>query len=561
MKQTSSVLGIALLLAGSSLLTHASFAQTVFPSATSYQVLNNKSSAKAYYKQGLALFKVANYPQATAMWQQATQTGTLSSSQYTNMITRMSNIGDYLSAHEFAKSFVFAYPATTLSHALKVKTAQLLDADTTKGLAIESIQTYNNFLLNQKRGAEINKSTLLNNYNYQLIYYTKYAKDYDKAREVSAKIVALTATKTKDAVAKLGSNVRPLAGSYLPSNTAIASPVANIVVPKLDTPIAPAKTSFSVISAEGILAKGDACFVEGNYDCARQNWEAAEKLGSVVANKKLGILYEKGLGVPQDYSKALELYQIAAIKGVPEANGLVGNLFENGLGVDKDLKKAQDWYNKGKEMGDSSVNKKLAALMLVKSAPVATVPVTTNVVTTAPRSRVASAQATVQPTASNVSTTADTKVNTNPNTVVYTNTVIAGVKANASADELYNKGFDFYKANNFEEARSAWEKAALAKTNSSAKYKSMHELGKLYHEGQGVPQDYEKAMDWYVKASANGLPVGSADAAKSVGTLYENGFGTPADDVKALEWYKRAQRMGNKYVADDVKRIATRLKR
>ncbi len=554
MKQTSSVLGIALLLAGSSLLTHTSFAQTVFPSATSYQVLNNKSSAKAYYKQGLALFKVANYPQATAMWQQATQTGTLSSSQYTNMITRMSNIGDYLSAHEFAKSFVFAYPATTLSHALKVKTAQLLDADTTKGLAIESIQTYNNFLLNQKRGAEINKSTLLNNYNYQLIYYTKYAKDYDKAREMSAKIVALTATKTQDAVAKLGSNVRPLAGSYLPSNTAIASPVANIVVSKLDTPIAPAKTSFSVISAEGILAKGDACFVEGNYDCARQNWEAADKLGSAVANKKLGILYEKGLGVPQDYTKALELYQVAAIKGVPEANGLVGNLFENGLGVDKDLKKAQDWYNKGKEMGDSSMNKKLAALLLIKSVPTST-PATTI------RSRVASTPATTSAASTASSTIAETKANTNPNTVVYTNTVIAGVKANASADELYNKGFDFYKANNFDEARATWEKAATTKTNSAAKYKSMHELGKLYSEGQGVPQDYEKAMDWYVKASANGLPIGSAEAAKSVGTLYENGFGTPADDVKALEWYKRAQRMGNKYVADDVKRIASRLKR
>ena len=42
---------------------------------------------------------------------------------------------------------------------------------------------------------------------------------------------------------------------------------------------------------------------------------------------------------------------------------------------------------------------------------------------------------------------------------------------------------------------------AVAKDNNSV---AMNNLGWLYHNGWGVPQDYGKAREWYEKAAAKG---------------------------------------------------------
>jgi TPR repeat protein len=50
-------------------------------------------------------------------------------------------------------------------------------------------------------------------------------------------------------------------------------------------------------------------------------------------------------------------------------------------------------------------------------------------------------------------------------------------------------------------AREWYEKAA-AKDNTDA----MVNLGSLYENGEGMPQDFAKAREWYEKAAANGYP-------------------------------------------------------
>src|SRR5262245_14719527 len=87
-------------------------------------------------------------------------------------------------------------------------------------------------------------------------------------------------------------------------------------------------------------------------------------------------------------------------------------------------------------------------------------------------------------------------------------------------------------------ARQQYENAA-AKGDASA----MFNLGVLYHNGQGVAQDYAKAREWYEKAAAKG----DASAMFNLGLRYDNGRGGTQDYAKAREWYEKAQAKGEEY--------------
>jgi len=54
----------------------------------------------------------------------------------------------------------------------------------------------------------------------------------------------------------------------------------------------------------------------------------------------------------------------------------------------------------------------------------------------------------------------------------------------------------------------------------------------MYHSGQGVPRDYEKAMQWFRKAADQGF----AAAQYNLGFVYQVGLG---DNAEAVRWYKR----------------------
>ncbi len=63
----------------------------------------------------------------------------------------------------------------------------------------------------------------------------------------------------------------------------------------------------------------------------------------------------------------------------------------------------------------------------------------------------------------------------------------------------------------------------------------------MYDKGEGVPQDYAKAMQWYQKAANQG----DADAQFNLGVMYYEGEGAPQDYAKALQWYQKAANQGD----------------
>ena len=65
-------------------------------------------------------------------------------------------------------------------------------------------------------------------------------------------------------------------------------------------------------------------------------------------------------------------------------------------------------------------------------------------------------------------------------------------------------------------------------------------LGLMYYNGNGLPQDYKEAVKWYTKAAEQGY----ADAQFNLALMYDNGQGVPKDYKEAVKWYTKSAEQG-----------------
>ena len=69
----------------------------------------------------------------------------------------------------------------------------------------------------------------------------------------------------------------------------------------------------------------------------------------------------------------------------------------------------------------------------------------------------------------------------------------------------------------------------------------MNSLGLRYYKGEGVEQDYAKAVEWFTKSAE----LGNTLAMNRIGVCYINGNGVEKDYAKAVEWYTKSAELGN----------------
>jgi hypothetical protein len=62
----------------------------------------------------------------------------------------------------------------------------------------------------------------------------------------------------------------------------------------------------------------------------------------------------------------------------------------------------------------------------------------------------------------------------------------------------------------------------------------------MYHEGEGVAQDYAEALSWFRKSAEQGDARGQC----SLGNSYAEGMGTQQDYAEAARWYRKAAEQG-----------------
>lgn len=91
--------------------------------------------------------------------------------------------------------------------------------------------------------------------------------------------------------------------------------------------------------------------VRQDYKESAKWYLKAAKQNHFTAQYMLGDLYFSGKGVRQSYSQAMMWYLKAVEQGHTGACISIGNMYLNGYGVKKDIKAAKEWYGKACDRG------------------------------------------------------------------------------------------------------------------------------------------------------------------------------------------------------------------
>jgi len=100
----------------------------------------------------------------------------------------------------------------------------------------------------------------------------------------------------------------------------------------------------------------------------------------------------------------------------------------------------------------------------------------------------------------------------------------------------FAKGLEAFKKGDYATAVQEWR--PLAEQGDPI---DQYNLGLLYLDGHGVPQDYDEAVKWF-KRSAN---QGYAPAQHNLGAMYGVGQGVKRDYVEAYKWMNICAAQGN----------------
>ena len=92
--------------------------------------------------------------------------------------------------------------------------------------------------------------------------------------------------------------------------------------------------------------------VDDDYKRATEAYQLAAEQGDANGQYNLGLIYEKGKGVPMDFDKAQALYFKAADQGHAQAMVQLAGLYFNGQDGPRNEQQALYWYKKAADLGD-----------------------------------------------------------------------------------------------------------------------------------------------------------------------------------------------------------------
>ncbi|KAG0235131.1 hypothetical protein BGW42_005781 [Actinomortierella wolfii] len=221
------------------------------------------------------------------------------------------------------------------------------------------------------------------------------------------------------------------------------------------------------------------------------------KEGDIMAQSRLGEMYERGVGVERNDSEAFKWYLEAAKQGDVASQHKTGVYYSSGRGTDKNPMEAVSWFQKAANQGYSPSQFDLGA---------------------------------------RYETGAGIEKNQSEALAWYTK---AAEHGNTDA-QLYLGGL-FATGQGVERDMTKavhWYREAASRGDESAQ----QQLAMMYSEGKDVDQNYEEARHWLLKLAENG----NAVAQFNLGSMYEQGKGTDVDIQQAIEWYTKAVENGHR---------------
>ena len=99
----------------------------------------------------------------------------------------------------------------------------------------------------------------------------------------------------------------------------------------------------------------------------------------------------------------------------------------------------------------------------------------------------------------------------------------------------FGKGLEAKNSGDFKTVLAEWIPLA-EQGNAMAQFN----LGHMYANGYGVPENDKTAVKWFTKAAEQGL----AEGQFNLGAMYDFGDGVPENDKTAVKWYTLAAEQG-----------------
>ena len=97
--------------------------------------------------------------------------------------------------------------------------------------------------------------------------------------------------------------------------------------------------------------------VTQDYAAAMSWYRKAAEQDDAYAQTNLGFMYANGRGVPRDYAAAISWYRKAAEQGYAAAQFNLGVMYDKGQGVPQDYVQAHKWWNLAAANGDADAIK------------------------------------------------------------------------------------------------------------------------------------------------------------------------------------------------------------
>ena len=308
------------------------------------------------------------------------------------------------------------------------------------------------------------------------------------------------------------------------------------------------------------------------------NWfYSAGEHGEADAQYSLGIMYYNGEFVEKNYDDAFKWFLKSAKQDNAAAQFEIGYMFENGISVEQNYSAALMWYKKADANGDERAAEKIKEFKVTRNADIYTADFSSDD-EEAPDKKVEAyhedeAEQKEETTSENTNNeegggneSADEKEQVKTETekrkfnvgkFVVAIGLVALIAVSifsiyddsedeeessekvVDAEELFVLGLRYYSGNgvrqNYEKAMEYFHKAAeLGYAPAQAS------LGEMYREGRGVNRDYKESFKWYLKAAESGM----SESQYNVGYMYYHGEGVEVSKEKAADWFMKAAEQG-----------------
>ena len=264
--------------------------------------------------------------------------------------------------------------------------------------------------------------------------------------------------------------------------------------------LASSSVLLAVLCVAGIgTARADAqagltAFQTGRFSEAYQLWQESARQGDATSALYLGVLYDTGIGVPQNYAQALAWYEQGAQDGSPTAMLNAGLMYDAGRGTVADPESAATWYERAAEGGNGRAEYNLARMYESGSGVAASRPRAVQFYRAAARHGVKAAHMRLRELGIVVAR-ANPRAVDDPAMVSFkrAQTVLLERGVGDSSE-----AFKFFKA-------------AAEGGNALAAYN----LAYYYHHGIGVRPSLEEAVAWYRRSEASATDTSIKELARS----------------------------------------------